>query len=297
MQDKIKVVTHSGIFHADDIFAVATLLLHLDNKEVIVVRSREKSIIESGDYVVDVGLVYNENKNMFDHHQLGGAGVRANGIAYASFGLVWKKFGLDLCKNVSEVFEKIDQILVQPVDATDNGFKLVDTRVPNVYPYDIGLFFNTFNPGFDESVEDTDNRFMEAVVIAKNVLAREINKRVSLFSVKKIIDDIYKNAKDKRLIVLDKFFPISDFLSGYPEPLFVVYPGINGNWNIKSISDDPNTFENRKYLPQEWAGKTGTELENITSVKGAIFCHTQRFIAVAETKEAILKMAEIALNS
>jgi uncharacterized UPF0160 family protein len=38
-------------------------------------------------------------------------------------------------------------------------------------------------------------------------------------------------------------------------------------------------------------------LEKITGVAGAIFCHNARFMAVAKTKEAILKLSEIALNS
>jgi len=296
MENRIKIVTHSGIFHADDIFAVATLRLVLGD-DVEIVRSRDVEIIKTGDYVVDVGLVYNEDGNRFDHHQIGGAGVRENTIPYAAFGLVWKRFGLQLCNNIQEVADKIEKIMVQPVDATDNGFKLVETKIAGIYPYDIGLFFNTFNPGFEEGFDNSDKAFLEAVVIAQTVLSREIKKRLSLWGVKKVIEGIYENTEDKRLIVLDNFLPVSDFLASYPEPLFVVFPKEDGSWAIKTVQDDPNDFESRKYLPESWSGKNDKDLENITGVPGAVFCHTGRFIAVAKTKEAILKMAQIALNS
>jgi len=37
-------------------------------------------------------------------------------------------------------------------------------------------------------------------------------------------------------------------------------------------------------------------LEDASGVKGAKFCHTARFTAVASNREAILEMAEIAIQ-
>ena len=74
-----KIITHSGSFHSDDIFAVATLQLHFGVENVEVIRTRDEEIIASGDIVVDVGGVYDAEKQRFDHHQ-NGAPVRDNGI-------------------------------------------------------------------------------------------------------------------------------------------------------------------------------------------------------------------------
>jgi uncharacterized UPF0160 family protein len=38
------------------------------------------------------------------------------------------------------------------------------------------------------------------------------------------------------------------------------------------------------------------DLEDVSGVEGAKFCHNARFIAVARTREGVLKMAEIAVN-
>src|SRR3990167_8310800 len=83
------VVTHSGNFHTDEVFACAVLSL-LNDGNIEVIRSRDSEVWATGDYVVDVGGEYNSERGRFDHHQEGGAGVRPNGIPYSSFGLVWK---------------------------------------------------------------------------------------------------------------------------------------------------------------------------------------------------------------
>src|SRR3990167_4593464 len=114
------LVTHNGSFHTDDVFAAAALILYLEktNNDFSaqggpasgweVIRTRNPKIIEEGDYVFDVGEVYNEKNNRFDHHQPGGAGKRQNGIEYSSFGLVWKKFGVEICES-ERVADLIDR--------------------------------------------------------------------------------------------------------------------------------------------------------------------------------------------
>src|ERR1035437_6788637 len=108
----IKLVTHNGAFHADDLFACATLSLLLKKKNLKykIIRTRDENIIKHGDYVFDVGGIYNPAKNRFDHHQAGFKEKRKNGIVYSSFGLVWKKYGKELC-GLKTTAEKIDSVL------------------------------------------------------------------------------------------------------------------------------------------------------------------------------------------
>src|SRR5665811_284372 len=136
MQNK-KLVTHNGSFHADDVFACATLSLMLEKENINfeIIRTRDPEVINSGDYVFDVGDIYDEDKNYFDHHQVGGAGQRDNSIEYSSFGLVWKKFGIKLCDS-KKVVDIIDRKLVAPIDAADNGFDLVENKHCLLYTSD-----------------------------------------------------------------------------------------------------------------------------------------------------------------
>ena len=76
-----KLVTHNGSFHSDDVFACAALILLLEKKgeKFKIIRTRDEEVIKKGDYVFDVGSVYDGAKNRFDHHQVGGAGKRSGG--------------------------------------------------------------------------------------------------------------------------------------------------------------------------------------------------------------------------
>lgn len=70
---KINVVTHDGIFHADEIFAVMLLGYYLEG-ELSILRTRDKNIIDEyiddeNVYLVDVGGIHDSSKLCFDHHQ------------------------------------------------------------------------------------------------------------------------------------------------------------------------------------------------------------------------------------
>ncbi len=294
----LKIVTHNAGFHTDDVFAVATLSLVLEKegKKFSITRSRDLKIAEEADYLVDFGGISDPSINRFDHHQEGKAGERENGIPYASFGLVWKKFGENLTGSKS-ISDKVDKVIVQPIDALDNGVKLTNRERDDVLPIEIGFLAHMFYPTWKEDVEIIDENFLKVVTYAKNVISRAIKWIGDQVEAEDIVLDIYKNSPDKRLIVVENGrYPWQEVLSKFPEPLFAIYYNITGDtWSMKAIRDDVMSFENRKDLPKKWAGKRDAELEEITGVKGAVFCHNGLFMAVNKTKEGILKMAEIAL--
>ena len=287
------IVTHGGIFHADDVFAVATALLLYPDLQVI--RSRDPEAIQRADIVVDAGMEYDPQKFRFDHHQVGGAGIRPNGIPYASFGLVWKHFGLHLAS--LEAWEIIDEKLVMPIDAPDNGVSVYTPIFDNVQPYSIRDFFYSFLSYEREGEEYLHEVFMQIVGIAKDVLAREIAKAEEKVGSMKKVRHLYDIASDKRIIVMDEQLPWERILVPMAETLFVIYPRREGNWGIKSVPKKTYGFERKKLLPAAWAGKGAEEFAQVTGVADAIFCHKDRFIAAARTKESAIALAQIALNS
>jgi len=294
---KIKVVTHSGTFHPDDIFAVATLSLLLNN-EIEIIRTRDPKIFEEGDYVVDVGGQYDPKKNRFDHHQSGGAGKRENGVPYAAFGLVWKNYGTKLCeKAVADVFDKD---MIQYIDAFDNGLGALAPIFNDVYPFTIGFAFSSLNHTWKEKGNNFDS-FVYAVDLAKKFIVRQL-KIISdeLEGIEKV-RAIYNKSADKKIIIFDENYPWHEVLVEFPEPIYIVEPsdddGNSGAWKVKTVRKDIHSFENRKDLPRDWAGKTGKDLAKVTSVPEAIFCHNKLFIAVARSKEGAIKLAQIALQS
>ena len=148
MDKKIVIATHDGMFHSDDVFAVAALLIMLDGAPVVtnIMRTRETEAIVKADFVVDVGGEYSAEKNRFDHHQIGGAGARENTVPYASFGLVWKKFGTEI---TGEVSGAVDRHLVSAIDAHDSGVDLYTKTIPSALPYLVDQFVHNLRPTWE----------------------------------------------------------------------------------------------------------------------------------------------------
>ena len=221
-----KLITHDGSFHSDDVFAAATLSLYLEKKGEAfkIIRSRNEKNIKNGNYVFDLGGIYDEKLNRFDHHQINGAGKRKNGLEYSSFGLVWKKFGQKITGREEADF--IEQKLVMPIDANDNGLDLSRSNFEGILPYTIDDVVSIFSQTALENL-DQDKQFFKALVWAKEILKREIKKSHDRIKIAKIVQNFYKNSPNKKLIVINKpkvsRYEVSNALQYFPEPLFVVY--------------------------------------------------------------------------
>lgn len=293
------LVTHSGSFHADDVFASAALsiLMKKRKQSFKIIRTREKKIIEKGDYVFDIGGVYDPSKNRFDHHQTGGAGKRENVVPYSSFGLVWKYYGEEIAGS-KEVADRIDRYLVQPIDAQDNGMDVFSPLVENVFPYQIGYAIGAFNPSCKEKEVNNVKRFKKALSIASAVLEREIIKIGDKVQCEKEIAEVYNQSKDKQIIVLDFIADRNDIwnaLASYPEPLFIVFKNSEDNWRVVAMRKQTFSHESRKPMPVSWRGKR-EDLAEITGVSDAFFCHNTGFLASAKSKEGAIKLAQLALE-
>lgn len=292
---KTLVVTHNGTFHTDDVFATATASL-VHGGKIRVVRSREPEDFAEADMVLDVGGEYDPGNDRFDHHQKGGAGVRENGVPYASFGLIWKKYGSTLCKD-PRVAERVDKELVQFVDAMDNGAGVSAPVAADVYPYDVCRVISSFNPTWKEKESLRSGNFEEAVECAEGILKRLVTRCAHGIEASGLVAEAYEKEPDRRLVVLEKNLPWQDFIDGKPETLFVVTPRENGTWGAEAVKKGPKTFEVRKPFPASWAGLRDEELARETGVSDAVFCHMKLFLAVAKTREGAFALAKKALEA
>jgi uncharacterized UPF0160 family protein len=291
----MKVATHPGNFHADDVFAVAVLGLAAGGP-LEIVRTRDEDRHAAADVRVDVGGRSDPATGDFDHHQKGGAGERDNGIRYASFGLVWRAYGEQLAGSADAV-ASIDERLVQGVDANDTGQTITESLVEGVRPMTVSGVIAGMNPAWDESLTpaEEDQRFAEAVVVATRILERELAGAAAFRRAHQLVHDAIGRAGDPRLIELDRNMPWREaVVTTAPEALFVVYPKTDG-WGMQAVPKALGGFDNRKDLPAEWAGLTGDELSAVTGVEGAVFCHTARFYASAQTREGITALATLAI--
>ena len=284
------VVTHNGNFHADDVFSVAALRAIFPAFKLI--RTRDEAIINTADVVIDVGGVHDADKGRFDHHQRGGAGKRENGIPFSSFGLIWQKYGEEICQGQQHVAQAIDDGLVATIDAIDCGYvEGVATGIS------LSQTISMFNPTWQEE-SDFDGCFDEAVEFAERILARFIAAASGGLNAKEIVAKAIAKADDQRLIVLEQYTPWKKTVHSLSDQaLYVVYPSHSGKWMIQTVPVEPGSFEDRKPLPATWAGLSGEQLQAQTGIDDAMFCHNGCFIAGCESFQGILKMADIALDS
>ena len=286
-------ITHSGTFHADEIFA--TLILSKIMQKITLIRVQE--VREKTNENV---LVYDIGAGKYDHHQFGGNGERENGIKYAAAGLIWKEFGRNLLENynvedIDYVWNYIDKNLIQFIDSNDNGqLPKLQADYRNVHlSYIIGLF----NSKWDEEV-DNDENFMRALEIANTIFEEFLSDTFSKMKAKKIVDKAIEESKDG-IVILKKYVPWKEFIVNSENEKakdinFVVFPSKRGGYNVYAVPIEIGSFENRKALPQSWRGKRDEELQRVTGVKTARFCHNAGFICSCETMEDAINLAYLA---
>lgn len=292
--EPLRVATHSGSFHADEVFALATLRLHFG--AIGIIRTRDAEALAECDLRIDVGRKYDPATGDFDHHQ-GDAGERANGIRYASFGLVWKSFGADVCGS-QEIADELDLSLVAPVDAGDNGQELCEPQFEGVNAYQLGRLISGFGSTWDaEDREAAEQQgFGEALMLADGIIRREIAQAQARARATGLVRAAIARAEDPRIIEFDRGLPWKAVvMNEAPEALIVVYPR-EKDWGVQAVPADHGTFENRKDLPEAWAGLEGPELADASGVPDAVFCHIGRFMAVAGSRDGALAMARLAVD-
>ena len=255
---KIKIrygITHGGLFHADDVFSSALLKYIIPEIEI----SRVFKAPEN--YGSDT-IVFDIGDGPFDHHQQEKE-YRENGIPYASFGLLWREFGILLFPE--EQVEKFDRDFVCPIDKADNtgcGDSL--SRV-----------ISSFNPNWD--MKD-DTAFDKAVSFALEILKREFSRiEASLRAEKEVKEAL--NKMEANVVVLTRFVPWQNVLVP-TDALYVVYPSLRGGYNIQCVPAPGGG--SKKPLPGAW-------LEN--KPEGVGFVHTGLFLASVDKLDRAIELA------
>ena len=254
------IITHGGVFHADDVFCVAmakVLNPHIKYERVPVVGEEP---LPSSTIIVDIG------GGEFDHHQE--AKARNDGNPYSSFGLMWAAFGRILCPS-NKAWEEVEQDLVIPIDLQDNG----------VQWNPLSKMVKAMNPLWNEdsSKSAQDAAFERAVQFALDILKRFIEKANSSSAAEEEVLAAAENARDG-IVFLPRFVPFQECLSHQEKARYVVYPSLRGGYNLQPL--------HRQLLPEEWLTR---------KPEGVSFVHKARFLACIETKERAIELAKALL--
>jgi uncharacterized UPF0160 family protein len=316
------IATHSGTFHADDVFGVGILMGVFPSHTLV--RTRKQELIDAADFAVDVGGTWDAAKGRFDHHQRGFDGARparevdgamVPGVGYASAGLIWTAYGTRYVQAwagthqqvldedaVAEIVRSIDHSLVQYLD-------IVDTGQGDVSPGIFGLSsliaqLNTHwleEKGLDHAAkaELLETRFREAIAITRKFLDHAISKKVAQLRAMDTVRNAPRLLGGRVLHLQEGGMPWTHVVvNEMPEVMFVIYPDSDGNqYQIKTVPVESGSFTARMDLPLPWAGLRDGELAAVNGVADSVFCHLNLFIGGARSFDGAVKMAELALSA
>jgi len=293
----LTVATHSGTFHADDVFAF-TILKAAAAGQVALLRTRDGDRLASADVVFDVGGTYDRQARRFDHH-MRDKPLRPNGEPFSSAGLVWRDFGDDAVRHllpgaaaeaVPRIVAMVDQGLIRDIDLMDNG-----AMSPN--PGHVATVIEAFNPSFAEGDGDETAAFLRAAEIAATLLARVCVRAHAATLAEETVATAARAALDPRIIVLDTRVPWEDavFDLGLDRALYVVRPAGDA-WTCSAVGPERGSFAQRLPLPESWGGLRDEALAAATGIADATFCHPARFVCGARSRDGAIALARLAVG-
>jgi uncharacterized UPF0160 family protein len=309
------IATHSGKFHADDVWAVTVLDILFPGCALI--RTRDPQKIREADFAVDVGGIWDPQTGRFDHHQKGFEGARQSGVVYASAGLVWKEHGARCVETIAasragyeisaekaqQIACAIDGDLVQYLDMSDTG---AARNAPG--GYGLSAVVSGFNPTWidEQHVGDVAaaeslrlTQFRRAIDFITDIMVNAVKYRVGSMRAVEQVRQAERLENGRLLFLKNGALPWASVVRNeMPKVLFVIsYNATEQRYMIHTVPATIDTFEARKDLPEAWAGLRDEELAAVTGVPDAVFCHNNLFIAAARSFEGILKMARTALDA
>jgi uncharacterized UPF0160 family protein len=305
------LVTHSGKFHCDEVFAYTVLRLALGlskpGEDHILLRTRKPELIERGDIVFDVGSVFDAAANRFDHHQRG-APLRPDETPFSSAGLIWQEYGERavaalLAPKGAEDFApaiaaELDQKLVRRIDEIDTGVSASGTVSRDAL--NLAALLGDFNPAWDspEATGPTagDAAFLQAAAMAEAVLANRVEAARAKRQAEASVLAAFAASEDPRLLVLETGMPWKAAVFSHDLPvIYCISPASNGNWMVDTMPPEPGSFAQRQPLPEAWAGLENAALAEASGVADAVFVHLRRFVGAAKSRAGAIEMARKAL--
>jgi len=326
--DKVTIGTHNGSFHCDESLACSLLKLLPRYKDASVIRSRDPEVLNTCTLVVDVGGVFDQKAHRYDHHQktfdqsFHSLDPTKKWVTkLSSAGLVYFYFGREIIAHlleaeladplVEKVFDKVYENFVEEIDAIDNGISTHDGEPRYSINTNLSARVGHLHPTWQEENPDYDGAFQKAMDLTRTEFLDRVNYYGKVWwgardSVAKALQSRFKAHPSGRLIDLcsggvpwkEHLFELEleEGLTEQTNILYTIYTDQNGLWRIQCVPLRAKSFENRLSLPAEWRGVRDQDLEQVSGVQGATFVHAGGFIGGAKTKEAIMKMVEIALK-
>jgi uncharacterized UPF0160 family protein len=274
----MKIATHSGTYHLDDVMAGAILsnIFGVDH----IIRTRDPAVLADAQIVFDVG------GGQYDHHFVG-AEKRSNGITYSSCGLVWRDFGIRYLKImnvkqdiINDVWAEWDKIMTE-IDAHDNGEGSHENS--ELFIASMIQNLNGHKP-YQFAVS-----FMREYINAKTFKIIQVqNDRKDLKAVVDT-DPGYIIELPREMIWQELIHEMA------PDAKFVIYPREN-QWRIFSVPVSPGSFESKISLLPSLCGLRSDDLYAKSGLD-LIFVHATGFTGAGKSRHDVLELAKRSMSA
>ena len=252
-----RVITHSGVFHSDEVFCVALFEKVLE-RELEVLRTRDgKDSIESfdGDITVDV------HGGAYDHHIE--EKINTEGHKLSSIGLIFQEFQTEIAEILKVKIDELSLLknIINMIDNIDNGSKSEEILS---FGQVIGMFNNS-------NIAKNDGNFRQAVNFSKTYLEK-VFEEIKLQSSRNATWENKKNIG--KVVCLDAFVP---------------------DWEVRAKKENLDVEFASTYEP--WSSQYSIQriissvydLKQMEGIEGVTFCHPAGFLLKTTTQDAVIE--------
>ncbi|XP_078041097.1 MYG1 protein C27H6.8 [Augochlora pura] len=325
MSAKIKIGTHNGTFHCDEVLACYMLKTLPRYKDAEIIRSRDLDILNTCDVVVDVGGKYDPSTHRYDHHMRDfkesvSTVIKKPGYDWnmklSSAGLIYCHFGEEIIKHlfpnasendVEQIFKKVYDSFIQEIDGIDNGVPMFDGEPVYRIVTDLSSRVNFLNSKWFSKGNDSDQQFLKAMELVGQDFLQHINHAVHVWLpdrsiVQEAIQNRFKVDPSGEIMVLSQssswihhLFAIEKEMKLEPTLKYVIWEESN-DYRIRAVPVVPSSFICRIFLPAAWGGLNGKDLDLASGIEGTVFVHSARFIGGHTTRDGAIMMARKSLE-
>lgn len=311
----MRIVTHNGKIHSDEVSAVSLLSSYFNNQdvEVSVLRTRDSSKFLETDYLVDVGGEYDHCKHKYDHHQPGFNQTWENSnILLSAAGLIWRHYGKEIVEmylsnnpeqydqsfnysetTIQELVNMIYDKLICTIDANDNGISLIQTDNLNISEIVSAVNCKNVNDDVTQNIN-----FHRAVSLVGNIFDIKFREIINgYFNFQKDLEIVSQLDLSKEYLILENNIPtISKCLEKLdPEnrvKFCIFYDANKNEYTIKARRN-----KGQKYSPVCPILSEEYLRSNLTNPEEIIFIHKASFIAKTSTLFTAEEIVQLSLIS
>lgn len=296
------VVTHDGLFYADEVTAVALIGILASYRQVglYITRTRDPKILfERDNILVDVGGRYEPDMRRFDHHFKDAPVHPGEEWRMSSAGMIWAEIGNPIIQALfpdlgedecATVCERFRRSFILPVDLIDNG-----QAVPSEQPtLSYSALISAMNPPSSADGDERHVAFIEAVNWATTAIKVKIRSLTYAELFRGNVIATLERQLGSEVLVLDQAGPWLDAIlesdemfDRYRNFQIAVFPSNNlGEWKIQSFPENrKDRFSMRCKAPEN--------LMALNKNHDWVFVHPSGFIGgVRGSREAAIDAAK-----